>query len=272
MNRKNSCHPERRRRICFLPSTAFRNQALLVVAFLICAAMGGSAQQIQVSGTNRTIAITTTEEAERRADTAIVHIGYHIYASTSSEVTEQAAKTSKAITEALTNAGIAKDAIESDTQGTGPVQEYQKNQFAPEVRANRKFEAQQSWSVRTQAAGAATALAVAVGAGANQSGAIDWSVADESSLSAEAAGKALKHAQVIADQMALGLGAKLGPLVYASNEAQQLRVLPLAARGLGDGFNTDASSMSTEVSSILLILNTPMVRRSATVSAVFSLQ
>ena len=111
-------------------------------------------------------------------------------------------------------------------------------------------------------------LAAAVGAGANQSGAIDSSDADEASLSAEAAGKALKHAQAIAEQMASGLGAKLGPLVYASNEAQALRVLPLNGRvakgailgGIGSG---TAPTLS---------LSAPMVRRSATVSAVFSIQ
>lgn len=232
--------------------------------------MGAKAQQIQVSGTNRTIAVTATEEAERRADTGIVHVGYQIYAATSSEVTEQAAKTSKAITEALTKANIAKDAVESDNQSTGPVPEYQNQQLLPEERVNHKFEAQQSWSVHTPAAAAASALAAAVSAGANQSGAIEWSVADESSLSAEAAGKALKRVQAVANQMASGLGAKLGPLVYASNEAQQLRPVPLNVRpsgGLigilaGSGLEPDRK----------LILNAPTVRRSATVSAVFSLQ
>ena len=226
------------------------------------------AQQIQVSAANRTIAVTASEQAERRADTAVVHIGYQLYAPTSQQVNEEAAKASKAITGALASAGIAKDAIESENQSTGPVQDYQNNGLTPEEHAQRKFQAQQSWSVRTTADAASRVLAAAVSAGANQSGAIDWSVADEASLSAEAAGKALKHAQAIAQQMAAGLGAKLGPLVYASNEAPQLRVMPMMARNAEVGILGGTGS----VPDTKLSLSAPMVRRSATVSAVFSIQ
>ena len=142
------------------------------------------------------------------------------------------------------------------------------SQLSPEERASRKFQAQQSWTVRVGADGAAKVLAAAVGAGANQSGAIDWSIADEDSLNAEAAGKALKHAQAIAAQMAAGLGAKLGPLVYASNEAQSLDrpVSGRMARGAAilGGLGAGPAPM--------LSLSAPMVRRSAMVSAVFSIQ
>ncbi len=227
------------------------------------------AQQIQVSGANRTIAVTTTEQAERRADTAVVHIGYQLYAPTSAQVSEEAGSSSKAITAALAAAGVPKDAVESQSQGTGPVQEYQVNQFTPEERAQRKFQAMQEWTVRLPADAVAKALAAAVDAGANQSGNIEWSVADEASLSAEAAGKALQHARAIAEQMAGGLGAKLGPLVYASNEAEQLRVLPMMARGQVSGI---LGGMGTGPAGKQLNLNAPMVRRSATVSAVFSIQ
>lgn len=229
---------------------------------------GAPAQQIQVSGANRTVAVTTSEDAERRADTATIHIGYQLYAATSPQVTQAAGTTSRAIADALAKAGVPQDAVESEGQSTGPVQEYQGNNLSPEERANRKFQAQQSWTVRVGAGAASRVLAAAVGAGANQSGAIDWSVADEASLSAEAAGKALKHAQAIAEQMASGLGAKLGPLVYASNEAQSLRVRPIEARGSGilGGLASGPAAQSK------LSLNAPMVRRSATVSAVFALQ
>ena len=239
----------------------------LLLAFTgVLACPTAPAQQVQVSPANRTIAVTTTEDAERRADTATIHIGYQLYAPTSQQVSEQASQTSKAITDAL--AGLPKDALESENQSTGPVQDFQNNGLTPEEHAQRKFQTQQSWTVRVPADAASKTLAAAVSAGANQSGGIDWSVSDESSLSAEAAGKALKHAQAIAQQMAAGLGARLGPLVYASNEAQQLRVLPLMARagalgGVGQGGGTARQTLS---------LSAPMVRRSATVSAVFSLQ
>ncbi len=220
-----------------------------------------------MSGANRTIAVTAAMDAERRADTAVVHIGYQLYASTSPQVTDAAAGASRAITDALRTIGVTPDTLESEGQSTGPVQEFD-GRLNPEERASRKFQAQQSWTVRVAASGASKVLAAAVGAGANQSGAIDWSVADDASLSAEAAGKALKHAQAIAEQMAAGLGAKLGPLVHASNEAQQFsRSMSLPGAGAGI-----LGSLGGPRPMPVLVLGAPMVRRSATVSAVFSIQ
>ncbi len=225
------------------------------------------AQQVQVSPANRTIAVTATEQAERRADVAVVHVGYQLYAATSEQVTEDAGKRSKAVTDALKQAGLPADAVESDAQGTGPNPEFQNNGLPPEEQVRRRFQAQQSWTVRVPAEASSKALAAAVAAGANQSGAINWSVADETTLSAEAAGKALKHAQAIAEQMAAGLNAKLGPLVYASNEAQQAG-LPLSGRTFGPAIVVAKPAAQT----VTLVINSQLVRRSATVYAVFSLQ
>ncbi len=241
---------------------------LFLWAALCALPMAAGAQQIQVSGANRTISITTTEEASRRADVAVVHIGYQLYGATSAAVSEQAGSTSGAILKAVASPGIPNDAVESESQSTGAVQPFAENQASPEDRATRRFQAQQGWSVRTSPDEAAKVLASAVDAGANESGAIDWSVADETSLSGEAAGKALKHAQAIATQMAAGLGATLGPLVYASNEAQQLR--PMVMAGPAKVRLMDAAPPA--VAAKTLDLRAPMVRRSATVVAVFSLQ
>lgn len=232
----------------------------------MCIRDRAGAQQVQVSAANRTVAVTATEEAERRADTAVVHIGYQLYGATSEQVTQHAAAVSKAITDALAKLGVPPDRIESDGQGTGPVREYEPR-LTPEEAAMRKFQSQQSWTVRTGADGASTVLAVAVGAGANQSGAIDWSMADEAPLSAEAAGKALKRAQAIADQMASGLGARLGPLVYASNQYE-----PTLKGAILESRTSVSIGGPVAMESVKLSLSAPMVRRSATVSAVFSIQ
>ncbi len=70
-------------------------------------------------------------------------------------------------------------------------------------------------------------LDIAVKAGANQSGQMTWSVADQDGLQAKAAKLALDRARQIAQQMAAGLNATLGPLVYASNEAPARPAEPL---------------------------------------------
>ncbi len=239
--------------------------ALLTMLFIAGTAV--QAQQIQVSAGNRTVSVAATAEAERRADTALIHVGYQLYAASSTQVSEQAGAASKAIVSAILRTGVKDDAIESVSQGTGPVQAYQANQFSPEERAERKFGEAQEWTVRATPESASLVLASAVDAGANQSGGIDWSVADEASLSAEAASKALQRARAVAEQMAAGLGAKLGVLLYASNEAQQVRVLPMTARAapvmISDGPSIEMKRLD---------LSAPRIHRSATVSAVFAIQ
>ena len=243
---------------------------LALAAASAAAAHPACAQQVQVSGANRTLAVTTTAQAGRRADTATVHIGFELYGANSGAVTDEAGSTSKAVAGALLKIGLPKDAVQSEAQSTGPVPVYQENGESPQQRAERRFEAQQSWTVRTAAGNAAKVLAAATAAGANQSGAVDWSVVDEDALTAEAAGNALKQAKEIAVQMAAGLGAKLGELVYASNEAQAIRVLHMTARAQQDNFATATVSAAAET--VQLSLSPPMVTRSATVSAVFAIQ
>ena len=59
----------------------------------------------------------------------------------------------------------------------------------------------------------------AVKAGANEVDDVEWNVVDPIALQAKAGGAALAKARAIADQMAKGLGIKVGELVYASNRA-----------------------------------------------------
>jgi uncharacterized protein YggE len=230
---------------------------------------GVQAQQVQVSQANRTIAITTTGNAERRADVATLHIGYHVYAPDSAGAYAQAAQLSQAIAGALDKLGVAKDAISSESQSTGESQDFRNSDLTPEQRAARRFEAQQSWTVKTTPDAVAKVLAEAVGAGANTSGSIDWSVADEESLTAEAGAKALAHARDIAAQMAKGLGAKIGNLMYASNEVEAIR--PLRAM-VADRLQSFARLSAAPPIAAPLNLSAPMITRSATVSAIFAIE
>ena len=226
------------------------------------------AQQVQVSQANRTVAITTTANAERRADVATLHIGYHVYAPDSAHAYAQAANASQAIAAALAKAGVAKDAISSESQSTGESQEFRNSTLTEEQRAQRRFEALQSWTVKTTPEAVAGLLADTVAAGANESGRIDWTVSDEESLTAEAGAKALGHARDIAAQMAKGLGAKIGNLMYASNEVEAIRprvLLGQVAQGYGAG-------MGGGYMAPRLNLSAPMITRSATVSAIFAIE
>ena len=167
------------------------------------------------------------------ADVATLHIGFIVYGPDKDSAYETGSRVSNDIASALTKAGIPDGALESENQNVSPVQEYQVDKLTPAEKAQRKFQVTQSWTVRTSADDAAHLLDVAVKAGANQSGAIEWSLQDENAPQAQAAAKALQRARTVAGQMAGGMNVKLGPLVYASNETEAPPVRPLMESRVG---------------------------------------
>ena len=234
--------------------------------FLAAVALTSQAQQIVVSKENRTIAVTTSADADAPADMVAVQIGFVAYGADQESAYAQGSRISNAIAAALKAASIPQDAIQSESQSITPVQQYTNQDWTPSEKAERKFQVQQGWSVKTAAANGAKVLDVAVKAGANQSGQMNWSVADQDALQAKAAKLALDRARQIAQQMAAGLSATLGPLVYASNEAPARGPQPLMqARAM-----MAAAPAPKEVEP--LSVSAPKVTASATVYAVFSIQ
>ena len=237
------------------------------LVLLAAGAIPTYAQQIVVSKDNRTIAVTTSADASAEADTVTVEIGFIQYGADQDSAYAAGSKTSNAIAAALKAAGIPQEAIQSESQNIGPVQNYGGDQnWTPAEKAQRKFQVQQSWSVKTAAGNGARVLDVAIKAGANQSGQMTWSVQDEDGLQAKAAKLALDRARQIAQQMAGGLNASLGPLVYASNEAPSRGPQPL----MRSEAMMAAAPMAQKVEP--LSVSAHKVTASATVYAVFSIQ
>jgi uncharacterized protein YggE len=238
---------------------------LLVAAIAAEVVTISQAQQIDVNKANRTIAVTATDKATADAEVATVHVGFQVYAADSQSAYALGSKTSNAIVAALKKAGVEDSAIQSESQNIAPVQQYEIQNLPEAQKAHRQFQVTQSWSVKTSAKNAASVLDAAVQAGANQSGQIDWDVADPDALEAQAAESALKRAHAIADQMAKGLSTTLGPLVYASNQVAE-RPMPMFK-----------GAMSMAVSAAPpppppLAISPQKVVRSATVCAVFSIE
>lgn len=241
------------------------NSSPLFIAAAACSFLVATAypQQIQVNKDNRTIAITATDSASVMADTAAVHIGFVVYAPDAQAAYADGSKTSNAIIGAITAKGVAKTAIQSESQNVSETPQFELQKLTPAEQAQRRFQVRQSWTVQTKADDAANILNIAVQAGANQSGQIDWSVADEKALEAKAAGKALSRARAIASQMAQGLGIQLGELIYASNQNPE-PPRPIMMRAMA------AEKMTA--SPAPLAIEARKVERSATVYAVFAIQ
>jgi hypothetical protein len=87
---------------------------LLSFALLSSAA---SAQTIQINRDNKTIAISTTDEATATADIAAITVGFEVYGPDSQSTYTDAGKLSQAILQVLHRAGVDDKNIESQTQG-----------------------------------------------------------------------------------------------------------------------------------------------------------
>ena len=168
------------------------------------------------------------------ADQAVVQIGYQAYGE------DEQARLCRGIAAVECHhrcsaaADVPADTIESEDQQLQPLNEYELKNL-PAALKNMKFRITQSWSVRTTPDAAAKTLDIAVKAGANQSGSIGWEMKDGSMLEAAASAKALAHAQAIAARMAEGLHIKVGPLLYACNQAQETVMRPMMAmRAMAD--------------------------------------
>lgn len=139
--------------------------------------------------------------------------------------------------------------------------------WTADMKKERQFVAEQSWHVIVAASEAQAVVDLAVKAGANEVDDVDWNVADPVALQAKAGGAALAKARSIADQMAKGLGTKLGELVYASNRA------PVAKMWRGMTVNTSSATLSsTADKQPKLTLFPQKVMSQATVYAVFSIE
>jgi uncharacterized protein len=224
----------------------------------------GFAQTIQVNQNNRTIAVTVSDKASATADIATVHIGFEAYAADADDAYAAGSQTSNAIIDALHKAGVDDQRIESEEQILRQNEQFDEKAPEPD-RAKRRFVLSQSWTVKTVATDASKILHIAVEAGANNSGQIDWDLKDRTSLQAQAAAKALEHARAIADQMAKGLNARLGALIYASNQA------PPSQYGSGGGYGGGMmASLAQKI--IPLAIRPKQIEESATVYAVFAIE
>jgi hypothetical protein len=237
----------------------------LAAAFAAISSMATQAQVAQTLGINkdnRSITVTATDSAFAMADQAVLNIGYQAYGDDEQSAYAEGSRRSNAITDALTSAHVPSESIESQDQQLQPLNEFELKNLPASLK-NMKFRITQSWSVRTAPDAAAKTLDIAVKAGANQSGSIGWEMKDGSMLEAAASAKALAHAQVIASRMAEGLHIKVGSLLYASNQAQEVgRPVPMMAMSMR------AKAADTKPLSI----SARRVERSATVFAIFAIE
>ena len=182
---------------------------LFPLMFLTC-----FAQEIQVNRQNKTIAVTADDSIAADPEIAVLSLGYHSYAPTQDQAFRENVRVADQITRALLDTKIPEANIETEKLQLARVEQDQK--WTEQIKKERVFEAQQSWHVTVSSSQAQSIVDLAVASGANEVDDVDWNVADPIALQAKASGAALAKAKSIAEQMAKGLGTKLGELVYAA--------------------------------------------------------
>ena len=235
-----------------------------IAAFLVMFGISAAkAQQIQVNRDNRTIAVTATDSVEVDAQVAIVHLGYHNYGRTHEATYNENVSAADKIVNALVGAGVPKADIQTEALTLATVDP--EKEWTAAQKEERQFEAAQSWRIRLTASKAQTVVDIAVRAGANNIESIDWRVSDPKALEAKADASALAKARTLAENMATRLGAKIGELVYASNQTPVDRFITV---------NTESASFASLAPPPPpnLKLFPKKVSQQATVYAVFSLQ
>jgi uncharacterized protein len=244
----------------------------LLTSLTLAATLTGlaAAQTIQINRENKTIAISTTDEATAIADIAAVTVGFQIYGPDSESTYAHAGKLSQAILKALHAAGVPDKSIESAAQGLQQNTDFN-DKDTPEFRAQHKFVFNQSWTVSVSPKQAAEVIRLAIAAGANQTGAIDWRLSDRKALQAKAAQAALVKARAVASRMAEGLHVKLGELIYASNQSPITSIYGLHGLGSAETVTVNASVSSYKIGPALEI-RPQTVREQATVYAVFAIE
>lgn len=246
--------------------------AVAVAAIFAMAAGLGSGQTIQINRENKTIAISTTDEATATADIAAVTVGFEIYGPEAESTYKQAGGLSQKIMAAVRKTGVDEKDIESAEQGLLKSTQTDEKASA-EDRKQHQYQFHQSWQVTVNIKLAAEVIRSAIAAGANKTGDIDWRLSDRKALQAKAAEAALLKARAVADKMAEGLHVKLGALIYASNQTPIARMFAGAG---GGGVNIESAMVSASagepVPMPVLEIRPQTVREEATVYAVFAIE
>jgi hypothetical protein len=241
-----------------MPAKSALAALALAAATALAAAQQPSQLELKIDSTNRTITVSANGRVSVDPDVAILHIGFETKPTDAKSAYADGARISNAIVDALKQAGIPEASIHSESQRLEPV----------DVK-NHKFKLTEDWTVKTPPARAGEILDIAIGAGATDSGEIEWTVEDVHALEDQALAQAAARASQDATVMAKASGARLGPLLYITNQINApVSYVPAAAN-----FNDTAGApQRPEALAPSLAIEPRKVIREATVYAVFAIE
>jgi uncharacterized protein YggE len=242
----------------------FVKHAIVLSVFVaFCAAASAqqtSQAQLKIEPANRTLTVSAMERVTAEPELAILHIGFETLPMDAKAAYAAGAKTSNDIIAALKQAGIPESSIRSESQNLQSL-----------GGKTHKFKLVQEWTVKTTPLRAAEILDITVGAGATDSGEIDWIVLDVQALENQALERASARARADAAVLAKSMGVHLGSLVFVTNQT----VVP----GSGNAFGYATANFAglndekfRSKGSSPLAIEPHKVSRVATVYAVYAIE
>jgi hypothetical protein len=239
-----------------------RKLVLLVPALVLPLAVHAQTQSDTLG--RKTIEISATEKVRVTAEVATIKIGFQNQAATKDTAYVENTRAANKILQALLDAGVSKEAIESETLNLGAEQE----RYGARQGQTDKYLANQQWQVHSKASEAQKIVDLAVAAGANQVEEIAWSVADDQLLEAKAYAAALKRAEALAEQTATQARLKLGDIISIVNATNALSRFNRFAQG---GGGMGMYDMVAAPKMAMLKLQPGIVEREASVTVTYAI-
>lgn len=236
--------------------------ALCSVFFLVLRPIAAPAQPQHASSDRKTIEISATEKVLVPADIATIKIGYRSLSATKDAAYAENTRTANKIIQAILDAGVPKDAIETESLKL----EQEQERYGAKSDQPAKYVAVQEWQIHSSASEAQKIVDIVVAAGANQIENVEWSVKDPDELEAKAYAAALNRAKNLAEQTASHTGVKLGEIISIANSASSFD-RQFWRRG-GGGLAMYAMAAAPKLA--MLKLQPGMVEREASVTITYA--
>jgi uncharacterized protein YggE len=230
---------------------------LAIVALLALGSFGSRAQTAQAqtadpnqpgNTSNRSITVNAVGKVQAAPDVAYLNVGSTVQAPTAKEALDKATAAVEKIRQALVDAGIPDQDIQTQGVSTYPIippgKEGGDSTADPTgYRSNVNLQV-----TINDLSKAGTALDAATKAGANQIGGLNYGLKDDSTLRAQALEQAVKQARPKAEAIARGLSLQLGQVVTVVEDPNGYYGGPAAASGKGgDGLAPGQLTVSVSV-------------------------
>ncbi|HET6231483.1 MAG TPA: SIMPL domain-containing protein [Longimicrobiaceae bacterium] len=217
---------------------------ILPLAAVLAAAGAARAQMQQGPMAPATIRVSSSGEARATPDQAFVDFGMETVAPTAKAASDQNAARMARVIAALVAAGIARTDIQTRDYNVYP--EYSQPGPAGGDPAIRGYHVNNTVSVKTDRIAQVGALIdAALGAGANRVNGVRFGFRSPETLRAQALRQAIDRGRAEAQNIAAGLGVRLGPVLDASTSSEQ-RVYPPQPMMMARGAAADAVQTPVE--------------------------